>query len=77
MLLSVLGVGWAAYIRTWQLFLWEHCQDAIQESLDEGYTIDLKWWGTEIRCVDSTGNVRIWKGGLLGEHTLTRQEDEL
>ena len=67
MLLSVFGISWATYIRIWQLFLWKHCQDEIQEALNEGYSISSKWWRTEVQCVNPSGDLRIWKGGLRGE----------
>ena len=67
MLLSVLGITWAAYIRMWQLFLWESHQEAIQSKLAEGYSLVPFRWRTEVQCVNPSGDLRVWKGGLREE----------
>ena len=65
MLLCLLGVGWAVYIRMWQIVLWEDFSEAIQASLDEGYTLSSKWWKAEVSCANDSGDVRFWKGGMF------------
>ena len=64
MLLCVLGVSWAIYIRMWQIVLWEEFSEVIQASLDEGYTLSSKWWKAEVSCSNDSGDVRFWKGGM-------------
>ena len=70
MLLCILGVSWAVYIRTWQLFLWEAFGDVIQSSLEEGYTLCSKWWKVEVSCMNDHGDVRSWKGGVFARPSI-------
>ena len=70
MLLCLLGVSWAIYIRMWQIVLWEEFSEGIQASLDEGYTLSSKWWKAEVSCINTDGEVRFWKGGMFAQKAL-------
>ena len=67
MILCVLGVSWAVYIRMWQIVLWEEFFEAIDQSLNEGYTLSSKWWKAEVSCANTDGDVRSWKGGMFSQ----------
>ena len=74
MILCLLGVSWAVYIRMWQIVLWEDFSDAIQQSLDEGYALSSKWWKAEVVCVNDAGDVRSWKGGMFSQATVIESD---
>ena len=67
MILCVLGVSWAVYIRMWQIVLWQDFSEAIEQSLDEGYVLSSKWWKAEVSCIHTNGDVRSWKGGVFSQ----------
>lgn len=67
MIVCVLGVSWAIYIRMWQIVLWEEHCEAIQSKLTNGYTLVPLRWRTEIRCENAEGECVRWRGGLTGE----------
>jgi hypothetical protein len=74
MLLCLLGVSWAVYIRMWQIVLWEDFSEAIQQSLDQGYTLSSKWWKVEVSCSNQDGDVRSWKGGVFAQVPLSSSD---
>ena len=74
MILCLLGVSWAVYIRTWQIVLWQEFSEAIQQSLDDGYTLSSKWWKVEVSCSKPNGEVRIWKGGVFAQVPLSNSD---
>ncbi len=73
-LLNLLGICWALYLRVWQVFLWQEFSEAIQQSLDEGYTLSSKWWRAEVSCSNEDGDVRSWKGGVFASPSIVDTE---
>ena len=65
MIVCMLGESWAVYVRMWQIVLWEDFFEAIQQSLDEGYSLSSKWWKVEVSCINTEGDIRRWKGGVF------------
>ena len=74
MILCLLGVSWAVYIRTWQIVLWEDFSEAIQQSLDNGYVLSSKWWKAEVSCINTDGDVRFWKGGMFASTSIVESD---
>ena len=74
MILCLLGVSWATYIRMWQLVLWEEYSERIYQSLDEGYVLSSKWWKAEVSCVNESGDVRSWKGGMFSRSSVVESD---
>ena len=74
MILCVLGVSWAVYVRMWQIVLWQDFSEAIEQSLDEGYTLSSKWWKAEVSCINTDGDVRSWKGGMFSHSSVVESD---
>ena len=74
MLLCLLGVSWAVYIRMWQIVLWQEFSEAIEQSLDEGYMLSSKWWKVEVSCSNQDGDVRSWKGGMFSRSSVVESD---
>ena len=77
MLLCMLGMSLAVYVRIWQLVLWLDFSEAIQASLDEGYTLSSRWWKVEVSCANSSGEVRTWTGGMFADTTQANSDSSV